>query len=125
MKRFTIAFLMLALFTVISCTKRIHVEEVAMKADTAMYEGKPFTGEIWTADDRSGSFNTEEGILKSLKFFHENGNTAVEMTINEKGAPITKIYNEEGDSIDLMKFQREYTKIWVNIALTQGELMAK
>lgn len=123
-KRILLPLLMMALMMT-GCTRKIHVKDVTMKGDTAYYMNKPFNGQIWTADDRTGYFTTDNGVLTSLKFFHRNGKDAIDMKINEGGAPITKIYNENGDSIDLVKFQHDYMDIWLNIALVQGELMAK
>jgi hypothetical protein len=122
LKTFTILFIAI---TLASCTKRIHTNDVNLKSDTVFYENKPFTGEIWTEDNKTGSFNTDNGMLKSLKFYHENGKEAVSMIIKNNGKAETHIYDENGDSTDLVSFQQKYMDLWIKIALVQGEFMSK
>ncbi|WP_434503210.1 hypothetical protein [Prevotella sp.] len=115
----------LAIIMATSCTKKIHTNEVSFKKDSVYYDNKPFTGEIWTDDDKTGSFNTDNGVLKSLKFYHDNGKVAVAMEIKNNGKPETHVYDDKGNSTDLVSFQQKYTDLWIKIALVQGEFMSK
>ena len=115
----------LAMIMATSCTKKIHTNEVSFKKDSVYYDNKPFTGEIWTDDDKTGSFNTDNGVLKSLKFYHENGKEAISMEIKKNGKPDTHVYDDKGNSIDLVSFQQKYMDLWIKIALIQGEFMSK
>lgn len=108
-----------------ACTKKIHTNEVTFRGDTAIYEGKPFSGEIWTDDDQSGFFLTEDGKLKGLTFYHRNGKEAISMKRIDEGAPDIEIVDENGDSIDLVTFQNKYADIFLKMAMVQGELMAQ
>lgn len=118
----------LCLFLVISlagCGKRIHINEVSFHGDTVYYQEKPYTGEIWTEDDKTGCFRTEEGNLRSLVFYHRNGKQAITMEVSEQGAPHTEIFDDKGEPIDMISFQTKYMDIWIKMAMIQGELMTK
>lgn len=108
-----------------ACTSKIHTNEVTFKKDIAYYNDKPFSGEIWTDDDKSGFFVTKDGKLKSLTFFHENGNTAINMTVKDSGAPVTQIYDEDGNTMDFVSFQQKYMKLFIKIAMVQGQFLNK
>ena len=116
---------LLFLATLSACTRKIHTCDVSFRQDTAIYNGKPFSGEIWTDDDESGFFLTEEGQLKGLTFYHRNGKEAITMKRINDGAPEIKIYDDKGDSIDLVTFQQKYADIFINMAMVQGNLMAQ
>lgn len=114
-----------AVFAVTACGHKIHVNDVSFRGDTVYYQNKPFSGEIWTDDDKSGFFLTEQGVLKSLTFYHDNGKKAIIMTVNENGSPHTEIYDEQGTRIDFITFQRKYSALWIKIAQVQGQLLSK
>lgn len=108
-----------------SCTKKIHINEVSFEKDSVYYNNRPFTGEIRTEDDKTGIFNTDKGVLKSLKFYHDNGKEAISMKIKDNGKPETHIYDDKGNPTDLVSFQQKYMDLWIKIALVQGEFMSK
>ncbi len=120
----TLLFLSLTT-TLVSCGKRIHIDEVSFRGDTAYYQEKPYTGEIWTEDEKTGCFRTENGNLQSLVFYHRNGKKAITMEVNEKGAPHTEILDDKGNPIDMISFQTKYMDIWIKMAMIQGELMTR
>lgn len=127
MKR-TIIQLILASTLVLAmsaCGHKIHVSDVSFRGDTVYYQSKPFSGEIWTDDDKAGYFLTEQGVLKSLTFYHDNGKKAIVMTVSEDGSPKTEIFDEQGSRIDFITFQRKYSALWVKIAQVQGQLLSK
>lgn len=106
------------------CHKKIHINEVSFKGDTAYYQQKPFDGEVWTEDDETGFFKIEKGILKSLKFYHRNGKDAATMVL-EDGKSTAHFFDDEGKEISMSAFQTQYIDIWFNMAMVQGELMAQ
>ncbi len=108
-----------------ACGHKIHVSDVSFRGDSVCYQNKPFSGEIWTDDDKAGFFLTEQGVLKSLTFYHDNGKKAIVMTVNENGSPHTEIFDEQGSPIDFITFQRKYSALWVKIAKVQGQLLSK
>lgn len=118
-------FLLLLTMAFSACGKRVHIDEVSFHGDTVLYEGAPYTGEIWTEDESTGCFQTEHGLLRSLSFYHRNGRQAITMRVNEQGAPHTEIFDEQGEPIDMMTFQTKYADIWIKMAMIQGELMMK
>ena len=94
MKQFkTFVILFIAILMTSSCMKKIHTNEVSFKQDSVFFDKKPYTGEIWTEDDKTGCFNIDNGVLKSLKFYHDNGKEAISMDIKNK-KPITHIYDD-------------------------------
>lgn len=108
-----------------ACGKRVHIDEISFRGDTVIYEGAPYTGDIWTEDESTGRFRTEMGILRSLTFYHRNGKEAITMQVSEQGAPHTEIFDEQGQPMDMMTFQTKYADIWIKMAMIQGELMMK
>ncbi len=125
MKAIATYFCLLLSVIYISCGKRVHIDEVSFRGDTVCYQGEPYTGEIWTEDEKTGCFHTDKGNLKSLVFYHDNGKQAITMEVNEQGAPHTEIFDDEGNSIDMISFQTKYMDIWIKMAMIQGELMTK
>lgn len=125
MKILFIYFFLLFSVILTSCGKRVHIEDVSFHDDTVCYQGKPYTGEIWTDDDKTGCFRTEKGNLKSLVFYHHNGKQAISMETSPQGAPHTEIFDDEGNPIDMISFQTKYMDIWIKMAMVQGELMTK
>lgn len=127
----------LLLFLFSSCEKRINFRDIAFQDNKVCYEGKPFTGQIWTDDDSFGCFETEDGMMRSCTFYHDNGQVAIKMQIPEekdsKGlengdkntAPVTQIFDEKGNTMDLLSFQQKYMPLWIKIAMVQGELINK
>lgn len=125
MKQFkTFVILFIAILMTSSCMKKIHTNEVSFKQDSVFFDKKPYTGEIWTEDDKTGCFNIDNGVLKSLKFYHDNGKEAISMDIKNK-KPITYIYDDKGNATDIVSFQQKYMDLWIKIALVQGEFMSK
>ena len=125
MKQFkTFVILFIAILMTSSCMKKIHTNEVSFKQDSVFFDKKPYTGEIWTEDDKTGCFNIDNGVLKSLKFYHDNGKEAISMDIKNK-KPITHIYDDKGHATDIVSFQQKYMDLWIKIALVQGEFMSK
>ena len=106
-----------------ACTKKIHAEDIVFHNDTVYYEGQPFTGEIWTSDNTTGCIVTEKGIMKSLTFYHSKGKHAIVMTLNGRGMPKSQCYEEYGDAIDIISFERRYTKLWIKILRMGGEFI--
>ena len=106
-----------------ACTKKIHIKDIGFHSDTVYYEGHPFTGEIWTSDDTTGCVVTEEGIMKSLTFYHSKGKHAIVMTLNGRGMPKSLCYDEYGNAIDIISFERRYTKLWIKILRMGGEFI--
>ena len=117
--------IVIAVIMATACTKKIHTNEVSFKKDSVYYDKEPFTGKIWTEDDKTGSFNIDNGVLKSLKVYHEKGKEAISMEIKKNGKPDTHVYDDKGNSIDLVSFQQKYMDLWIKIALIQGEFMSK
>lgn len=125
MKQFkTFVILFIAILMTSSCMKKIHTNEVSFKQDSVFFDKKPYTGEIWTEDGKTGCFNIDNGVLKSLKFYHDNGKEAISMDIKNK-KPITHIYDDKGNATDIVSFQQKYMDLWIKIALVQGEFMSK
>lgn len=118
-------FLPLLALAFTACGKRVHIDEISFRGDTVIYEGAPYTGDIWTEDESTGRFRTERGILRSLTFYHRNGKEAITMQVSEQGAPHTEIFDEQGQPMDMMTFQTKYADIWIKMAMIQGELMMK
>ncbi|HIZ69041.1 MAG TPA: hypothetical protein H9966_04025 [Candidatus Prevotella avicola] len=118
-------FLPLLALAFIACGKRVHIDEISFRGDIVIYEGAPYTGDIWTEDESTGRFRTETGILRSLTFYHRNGKEAITMQVSEQGAPHTEIFDEQGQPMDMMTFQTKYADIWIKMAMIQGELMMK
>jgi hypothetical protein len=121
----TLSIIFIAIIMATSCTKKIHTNEVSFKSDSVYYDNRPFTGEIWTEDDKTGCFDTDKGVLKSLKFYHENGKEAISMEIKNNGKAETHVYDDKGNSTDIVSFQQKYMDLWIKIALIQGEFMSK
>lgn len=125
MKHLSLFLLTLLALALTACGKRVHIDEIAFRGDTAIYEDVPYTGDIWTEDESTGCFRTEAGILRSLTFYHRNGKEAITMQVSEQGAPHTEIFDEQGQPMDMMTFQTKYADIWIKMAMIQGELMMK
>ena len=110
MKYLLTFFLPLLALAFIACGKRVHIDEISFRGDTVIYEGAPYTGDIWTEDESTGRFRTEMGILRSLTFYHRNGKEAITMQVSEQGAPHTEIFDEQGQPMDMMTFQTKYAE---------------
>ena len=104
-------------------TKKIHAEDIGFHNDTVYYDGQPFTGEIWTSDNTTGCIVTEKGIMKSLTFYHSKDKRAIVMTLNGRGMPKSQCYDEYGNAIDIISFERRYTKLWIKIPRMGGEFI--
>lgn len=50
---------------------------------------------------------------------------AIHMKVSPQGAPHTEIFDDHGDSLDLVSFQQHYMDIYLKMAMVQGELMQK
>lgn len=130
-------FTSLLLFLFSSCEKRINFRDISFQDNKVCYEGEPYTGQIWTDDDSFGCFETENGMMRSCSFYHDNGQVAIKMQIPEAGdrsglehgdkntAPITQIFDEKGNTMDFLSFQQKYMALWIKIAMVQGELINK
>lgn len=120
-----------------SCAKRINFRDITFRNNNVCYKGEPFTGQIWTDDDSFGCFETENGMMRSCTFYHDNGQVAIRMQIPEDNdnkelehgdkntAPVTQIFDEKGNTMDLFSFQQKYMSLWIKIAMVQGELINK
>lgn len=122
MKQF---YILAVLILLTACHKKIYTHDISFKGDTVVYQGRPYTGDIWTDDNTSGFFKTENGQLQELTFFHRNGKMAIHMKVSPQGAPHTEIFDDHGDSLDLVSFQQHYMDIYLKMAMVQGELMQK
>lgn len=105
-----------------SCTKKIHINDVEMRGDTAYYSGKPFTGEIWTDNDADGYFDMADGILKKFTFYHHNGKVAISAVVNNGTKPQITIFDDGGNKISMAEFTSRYSDIWVNMLYLQVQL---
>lgn len=119
----TIAVISLFCLSLMACTKKIHIKDIGFHSDTVYYEGHPFTGEIWTSDDTTSCVVTEEGVMKSLTFYHSKDKHAVVMTLNDGIVSKSQYYDEQGDSIDIISFEVRYKKLWIKMFRAQGELI--
>ena len=61
--------------------------------------------------------------MKSLTFYHSKGKHAIVMTLNGRGMPKSQCYDEYGDAIDIISFERRYTKLWIKIPRMGGEFI--
>ena len=113
MKQF---YILAVLILLTACHKKIYTHDISFKGDTVIYQGRPYTGDIWTDDNTSGFFKTENGQLQDL---------AIHMKVSPQGAPHTEIFDDHGDSLDLVSFQQHYMDIYLKMAMVQGELMQK
>lgn len=130
-------FLLILFLCFVSCGKKsITLGEISFQGSKVCYEGKPFTGTIWTEDKEFGCFETKDGDLQCCTFYHENGKVAIKMEIpsaqeqdtshgDKHAAPVTQVFDDKGNTMDLMSFQRQYLPLWIKIAMVQGELINK
>ena len=119
----TIAVISLFCLSLMACTKKIHIKDIGFHSDTVYYEGHPFTGEIWTSDDTTGCVVTEEGVMKSLTYYHSKDKHAVVMTLNDGIVSKSQCYDEQGDSIDIISFEERYKKLRIKIIRMGGEFI--
>jgi hypothetical protein len=123
MKYLKLALLMFALVISSACVKKIHVSEVSMVGEKTYYDKQAYTGTVWTDDEKSGKFETKDGNLTSLTFFHRNNQKAIEMTIDPKTkAPTTMMWDEKGKEISIAQFQEQYMDILIKMALVQKQI---
>lgn len=106
----------------VSCTKKIHLDDVEMRGDTAFYNGKPFTGEVWTDNNADGFFAMDNGILKKFTFYHHNGKVAISAVVNSGKQPDITIFDDKGKKISMNDFMSRYSDIWVNMLYLQVQL---
>lgn len=80
MKKF---HLVLCIVALVACAdalgnKRVHQNEVILKNDICLYQGKPFTGQVWTDDDKSACLEVEDGNMVRMTYYYKNGNKLYE-----------------------------------------------
>ena len=68
-------------------------------------DGKPFSGEVWSDDNKTYCLQVENGSLVSYTLYHPNGQPAVTITTSE---PSTQFYDESGKALPLDSFISHY-----------------
>ena len=59
-------------------TEKILSTDVQILDNDIIYDGTPYTGEVWTKDGKSAVINVSDGRFVKITYFHKNGNPAVE-----------------------------------------------
>lgn len=123
MKYLKLSLLSLIIIFAAACAKKIHVSDVNMVGDKTYYEKQAYTGTVWTDDEQSGKFETKDGNLTSLTFYHRNNQKAIEMTIGPKTKmPTTTLWDEKGKEISISQFQEQYMDILIKMMMVQRQI---
>mgnify|MGYP007056203293 CR=1 FL=1 len=93
-----------------SCSgdKKSNISEVVFADGTATVEGKPFTGEIWSDDNKTYCLETDNGVVTAFKIYHSNGTAAYVMA---SPADTLEAFDETGNSIPLDTFIKRYESL--------------
>lgn len=79
-----------------SCTKsgNVHLSDLELDATSgAVYmDGSPYTGTVWSDDEKTINLTVESGELKKIVYYHENGKPAM---VTEPGEGVC-FFNDEG-----------------------------
>ena len=96
MKKFLLVLCVVALAACAGAlgNKRLHLNEVTIENDICLYQGKPFTGQVWTDDDKSACFEVEDGNMVRTTYYYKNGNKLYEASEENQ-----TIYAPNGDEI--------------------------
>lgn len=94
----------------LSCSKEktSTISEVVFADGTATVDGKPFTGEIWSDDNKTYCLETDKGVVTGFKLYHSNGTAAYVMA---SPADTLEAFDEAGKSIPLDTFIKRYESL--------------
>ncbi len=96
-----------SLLTILSCQTNTSttIKSVEIDRNGIRYEGKPYTGTVWSEDSSTYSLSVDEGSLTSYTLYHANGQPAIVITTADSAS---KYYNESGESLTLESFVENY-----------------
>lgn len=68
-----------------------------------------FTGTLWSDDEKSIKADVENGSIKVVDVYHDNGQLAVHTAMDEAEADfVPEFYDEEGSKIEMTAFMEKY-----------------
>ncbi len=90
---------------VMSCGPNLkHISEVEIRDSIVYDNGNPYTGDVWSDDERLFSLTTTGGVIVNCRVFHINDSLAIEI-LNDS---TVKYYDEVGDTIPEDTFRLRY-----------------
>ena len=107
------------------CEKRMHVSDMTFKdgGGYAFHEGEPYTGDVWSDDDKTACFTYKDGELSVMTAFHDNGQVAC--TAGQKEGEGSKYFDTEGNAIDEMTFFGTYRSVLESVAETASQMQRR
>lgn len=104
---------LIAIITLFSCTGKTHLSELTFEEDRKMdclyayRNGEVYSGSAWSSDEKSFVVNISNGVVRSLTFYHANGNVAV----SSDAASGPTYYDEDGNVISKREMQNKYPEL--------------
>lgn len=122
---FSIIGIIAVIVALTGCEKRMHVSDMTFKdgGGHAFHEGEPYTGDVWSDDDKTACFTYKDGELSVMTAFHDNGQVAC--TAGQKEGEGSKYFDTEGNAIDEMTFFGTYRSVLENVAETASQMQRR
>lgn len=116
---------MAAAIALTGCEKNMHISDMTFKdgGGYAFYKGKPYTGDVWSDDDKTACFTYKDGKLTVMTAFHDNGQVAC--TAGQKEGEGSKYFDTEGNAIDEMTFFGTYRSVLESVAETASQMQRR
>lgn len=118
----TLVMLLILLATLcFSCSSRTELSDLEFRRQTqyVYLDGKAFTGEAWSSDNKTIRLVCKNGIVQSLTAYHENGTKAIESTsLLGEG----KCFDDVGNPIKIDDFMKSYPALVDQIAAMTYEI---
>ena len=113
---FSIIAIMAVIVALTGCEKKRHVSEMTYKdgGDYAYLDGKPYTGDVWSDDDKTACFTYSNGELTVMTAYHDNGQVAC--TAGQQEGEGSKFFDTDGNAMDETQFFKTYRSVIENVA---------
>lgn len=117
----TIAFFICCLF-IAGCDSTPLISDLTFSDNykCAYFNDKPFNGTAWSDSNKRMSISCENGAVKSVDVYHNNGNIAI------KGPAffeLGKFYNDMGLEISIEQFTDEYPQVIMEVISITDEII--
>ena len=122
---FALIAVMAAAIAMTGCEKKKHISDMTFKdgGGYAFHEGEPYTGDVWSDDDKTACFTYKDGELTVMTAFHDNGQVAC--TAGQKEGEGSKYFDTEGNAIDEMTFFGTYRSVLESVAETASQMQRR
>lgn len=115
MKQYLFLIFTGAALLLVSCQKKEQAQasfsdNITETKDTLYVNNKAFNGQIWSEDSLI-SQEVEDGKTTCIRYYHLNGQVALEQEVDGRTYGDKTFYDEEGNKMEEIAFMRKYLKL--------------